>query len=143
MEPVGFVASIIATVQVADRVIGLCKRLLEATRDAPADIRLILVEVSTVKSILDNLNFLSSCSQGPTALDSLVGDGGPVEGCRRSIRELEGLLETDPFPDSQSKTKAVLAVLSWAMKEAKAKKVLDQLREYKSTINLALASESG
>ncbi|GAB1310617.1 NACHT domain-containing protein [Madurella fahalii] len=142
MEPFSFGASIIAVVQVSDRVISVCKRLLAAARDAPADIRLILIEISTLRGVLDSLHFLSSCSHGLTALDNLVGDDGPIEGCRRAIQELEVLLETSTVTDSQSKTKAVLAVVSWTMKEAKARKLLEQLRQYKSTIDLALATES-
>ncbi|KAJ4297330.1 hypothetical protein N0V88_004248 [Collariella sp. IMI 366227] len=45
---------------------------------------------------------------------------------------------------AQSKTKAIWTALTWTIgKEARAKLLLDELREYKSTITLAITAESG
>jgi hypothetical protein len=58
-EAVALSAGIIAIFQIADRVIGLCKLYIETVRDAPSDLRTILLETSTMKTILDNVLYNS------------------------------------------------------------------------------------
>jgi hypothetical protein len=142
MDPLSTAANIIAIINAANRVIVLCRRFLEVVRDAPGDLRLILVEVSTLRAILDDLHFLVKCNQGPTVLDSLARDHGPVEGCRKVISELEDLLPPECVLATDSKRKAIMTALGWLVKESKAKTLLEELREYKSTIALALTTDS-
>ncbi|KAK4156157.1 hypothetical protein C8A00DRAFT_41316 [Chaetomidium leptoderma] len=132
MDPVSAAANIIAIIHGANRLIALCKRFLEVMRDAPGDLRLILVEVSTLKAILDDLHFLVSCNHGPTILDTLTHDQGAIEGCRKVVSELEDLLPPECLLATDSKRKA----------ESKAKALLEELRQYKSTIALALTTDS-
>ncbi|KAK3328241.1 hypothetical protein B0T19DRAFT_424000 [Cercophora scortea] len=153
MDPLTISVSVIAVIQMADRVIELCKKYLGAARDAPADLRLILIETSSIKSVLDNLHFLTSCSHGPSTLESLAGDDGPIEGCRHLICELEALLsgplggshENGVVADGGTKrqrVKSVLAALAWPTRESKSKKLLGQLSQHKETISLALTTDS-
>jgi hypothetical protein len=83
MEAVGIVVSIFTFVQVADRVINLCKSYPELARDAPSDLRAILIKTSTLQTVLHNLQFLASCGHSPTALHILAGEEGPIAGCIR------------------------------------------------------------
>jgi len=55
MDPLSIAASIFAVVQTADRVISLCKFYLELSSDALSDLRVILIEASALKAILDNI----------------------------------------------------------------------------------------
>lgn len=142
MDPVSLTANIVAILHVANRVITLCKKFLEAVRDAPCDIRLILVEVSTLRAILDNLHFLVSEGHGPPTLSALTRDHGPIKGCQKAIAELESLLPPESVFATDSKRNALLAAVKWTMKDAKARALLDELREYKITINLALTTDS-
>ncbi|KAH6884219.1 hypothetical protein B0T10DRAFT_609019 [Thelonectria olida] len=148
MDPFSITAGIIAFVQMADRVIGLCKQYLETVRDAPSDLRVILIEVSTVKTLLDNVLFLSSCRQSPATLSHLAGKEGPIEGCRRAVFEIEHLLPTNHTTAANTSNsiaqllKPTLTSLAWPTKEAKARKLLAQVSQYKNTINLALTVES-
>ncbi|KAE8441533.1 hypothetical protein EG329_004879 [Mollisiaceae sp. DMI_Dod_QoI] len=142
-------ASIIAVIQIADRVIGLCKFYLETVHDAPADLRAILIETSTMKTILESVKFLTSCNDGLSSiLDGLLGPDGPIEGCRQSIAKMEGL-----FPSIYSqgprggrskrqKVHATLAYLAWPLKQAKAKELVEEVSRFKATISLALVTES-
>ncbi|KAL2165986.1 hypothetical protein VTG60DRAFT_3476 [Thermothelomyces hinnuleus] len=142
MDPVSAAANIIAIIHAANKVVVLCKRFLEVVRDAPGDLRLILVEVSTLKAVLDDLHFLVSCNHLPSTLNTLVRDHGPIEGCRKVISELESLLPPESLLATDSKTKAILTALSWLTKESRAKTLIDELREYKITISLALTTDS-
>jgi hypothetical protein len=142
MDPVSALANIIAIIQAADRVIGLCKKFLQAVRDAPGDIRLILIEVSTIKAILENVQYLASETHGTNALAALAGSHGLIEGCRKAILELQGLLPPEAVLNGGSKVKALIGAIAWTWKDSKAKVLLAELSEYKSTINVAVTTNS-
>jgi len=59
MDPINGGASLDALFHLADRVIGLCKLYIRAAKDAPSDLRVILIEITAVKVLLDNLKFLA------------------------------------------------------------------------------------
>jgi len=144
-EILGFAASIVAIVQIADRVIDLCKYYIATVEDHPKDLRIILIETSSLRSLLGNLEFLSqSATNSSTILQGLAGENGPIAGCRTAVSELEKL-----FPMKQSlnkrqrKTaKMVLASLAWPFQAEKARKLLSQLVQHKTSISLALSAES-
>ncbi|KAH9228308.1 hypothetical protein K456DRAFT_1901412 [Colletotrichum gloeosporioides 23] len=146
-EAFGLVASIFATVQIADRVISLCKRYIEGIRDAPSDLRTILVETSAVKAILENVKFLIECDNGHSAIfDSLSGASNPIEGCRETMKSLEALFRTETVTTQtlgrsrklKGKALMTLAALAWPLKTSKAAKLLQDVATHKSTITLAL-----
>ncbi|KAK0726405.1 hypothetical protein B0T21DRAFT_350542 [Apiosordaria backusii] len=140
MDPFSTAAGVIAVIQIADRVISFCKEYLEAARDAPSDLRLILVETSMLKTILDSLDFLTSCQHQPASSNYLFSSGGPIEACRKTLAELCQL-----FPSKgnskKSKAKVTLTALAWPLKEGKARKLLSDLAQHKSTVSLALTSD--
>lgn len=148
-EALGLGASVIAIIQIANRVIGLCKFYIETAHNAPSDIRTILIETSTIKAILESLQFLISCnSRLSSTLNHLSGVDGPIDGCRRTIIEIEALFPSDHLQEpsgSVSKTRrleSILTALVWPLKENKARKLLGEITRYKTIINLALTTES-
>jgi len=148
-EVIAVGASVIAIIQITDRIIGMCKFYVETARDASPDLRVILLETSTLKTIFENLNFLTACNSGvSTTVSTLSGGDGPIEGCRRSIIELEKLFPPDCIQTTgqnrskKRKVKATLATLAWPLKENKARKLLDEIMRYKTTITLAITTES-
>ena len=148
-EVIAVGASVIAIIQIADRIIGQCKFYIETARDAPSDLRLILIETSALKNILENLNFLTACD-GPlsAATRSISGADGPIEGCLRTVAELEKLFPLDASRTTGQKSSkrrrldAVLTALAWPLKESKARKLLDEIMRYKATISLALTTNA-
>jgi len=147
-EVIAVGASVIAIIQITDRIIGMCKFYVETARDASPDLRVILLETSTLKTIFENLNFLTACNSGvSTTVSTLSGEDGPIEGCRRSVTELEKLFPSDCIQTTgqnrskKRKVKATLAALAWPLKENKARKLLDEIMRYKTTITLALTME--
>lgn len=54
--------SVIAVIQIADRVIGLCKFYLGSVHDAPSDLRTIFFEISAIKVILEYVELISGHS---------------------------------------------------------------------------------
>jgi hypothetical protein len=149
METLAVVASIVAIVQISDRVISSCKFYIQATSDTPSELRAILVEVSTLKSVLETLHFLQTCSHDTPALWKQLSDqNGPLEECRRSIVELEKLFPSDKShpaatrSDSKRRRLELLgASLAWPLKARRARELLDVIIQQKTMINLALTAE--
>lgn len=149
-EAVAIGASVIAVIQISERIIKLYKFYIETVQDAPSDLQLILIECSTLKAIFENLNFLSSYNDGLSSSieTTLSGEDGPIKGCQRSITKLEKLFGSNstqpvgPNQPNKRKVKAMLATLAWPLKQTKAKKLLDQIKNYKTTVTLALTTQS-
>jgi len=144
---IGLAASIVAIVQAADRIAAVCRFYIQSTEDCPRDIRLILVETATVKATFESLEFFRN--HDPESSGFLTGLGsadGPIAGCLRSITELEGLLPSNTQRGSEiSKRQAgrvVLASLAWAFKKEKARELLNQIVQQKTSINLAFSAEA-
>ncbi|CAO2649625.1 Nn.00g070100.m01.CDS01 [Neocucurbitaria sp. VM-36] len=149
-ETVAIVASIIAIVQISDRVISSCKFYLEAASDTPSELRAILVEISTLKSVLESLQFLETCAHAAPALwKQLSGQDGPIEECRRSITDMEKLFPADNFAVAGSasgpkrrKVQLVRTSLAWPLKARRARGLLQVIIQQKTMINLALTTDS-
>ncbi|KXH46692.1 L-galactose dehydrogenase [Colletotrichum simmondsii] len=148
-EVFGLAASVFATIQIADRVVSICKHYIETVRDAPSDLRTILVECSSVGAVLHNVEFLLKFEEPDSALrKALDGDAGPVGECHVAIEQLEKLIASDQNqaqgpPDSKRrKVQVTLRNLAWPLKETKAKKLLQDVARCKNTISLALTATS-
>jgi hypothetical protein len=149
-ETVALLASIIAIIQISDRVTSCCKFYIHAASDTPSELRAILVEISTLKSVLENLQFLETCSHASPALwKQLSGQDGPIEGCRRSIAELEKLFPADSLPVTGSqagsfrgKVQLARSSLAWPLKARRARELLQTIIQQKTIINLALTTDS-
>lgn len=147
MDPVSVGAGIIAVIQVTDRVAQLCRYYIGAVDDYPKDLRSILIETSTLTALLENIEFLIDSDGGSSPmLKSLGGEEGPIAGCQRTISELELLFPAASANTTQEakrkRVKATLAQLAWPFRQEKARVLLAQLVQHKTTINTAVSSET-
>ncbi|KAK6064699.1 ankyrin repeat protein [Seiridium cupressi] len=139
------VGTILAIVQIADRVIGLCKYWIEAIRDAPSDLRSILLETSMLQTIFKNIEFLITCGDAlSTTISDMLDPNGAIEHCRKTLMELTNLIPLeDVFAAHNSMSRTMmLARLAWPFRENKARKLLQELGRYKAAIGLALTTQS-
>jgi hypothetical protein len=145
-ETIALGASIIAVIQIADRIISLCKDYIETVKDAPRDLHLILIETSSLKAVFDGLKFLQESGTNLSSNLRILDDkDGLIKGCQRCVSNLETLLSPGFDTSVQGKRRKIqvtLNSLAWPLKERKAKKLLDEILQYKTTITLALSSES-
>lgn len=73
-------------------------RYISAVKDWPSDIRVLLVETSTLKSVIGDRDILYKTNPNPTLNQLFLGlgtDDGPMEGCRHCLAEIEELLPDD------------------------------------------------
>ena len=154
LDNVAEVGTIIAVIQLADRVAILCKYCIETVRDAPHDIRSILLETSMLKAVLEYVHYLAEHQDDLSSIVAqLDHDGVPKHHCRAILGEMRDLLapletvteKPDPAQPKRRKTEGLsnaLARLAWPLKETKARKMLQELNRYISLISLALVSQS-
>jgi len=146
-ETLGVVASIIAIVQISKTIISSCQLYIDAIDGAPSDLRVILIEVSTLKGIAKSLQYLTQPNVANSALlNQLTEVTGPIEGCKNALKELEGLfppaaVSTKNKGSKRRKLNTAAAALAWPLKAGKAKKLLQEIVQHKTTINLALTAE--
>jgi hypothetical protein len=150
VETIAVVASIIAIIQLSDRVIDACKFYIQSSVDTPSELRTVLVEISTLKSVLESLQFLETGAHAAPGLwEQLSGQDGPIEECRRSITELEKLLPADETPITRNqsgskrrKVQSVQSSLAWPFKARRVRELLQKIIQQKTTINLVLTTDS-
>jgi hypothetical protein len=152
MEALGIAASIIAVVQISGQVIKLCTKYIEGMHDAPKDLRHILIEISSLKGLFEPLKVLVGIDEESAELDAQLQ--APVAGCLKAVQELDLLIGAPTLDEdedaeqqegraSKSKRRKVVNLtlqLAWPLKQNRAKRLLDLLAVYKSTINLLLSS---
>ncbi|KAF5255640.1 hypothetical protein FOXYS1_13938 [Fusarium oxysporum] len=148
-EALGVVASAIAVIQISKEVISLCKFYIEALRsDAPTSLRAVLIEVSTLKSVLEGLEFISKCGTFTPALQNrLAASGGPIEGSRVAMTALEKLFPKQALQNGQNaskrqKVQAAFATLAWPLKQGQVQDLLQQISRHKDDIQLVLTTEA-
>ena len=119
MDPLSVGAGIIAIIQAADRIAQLCRYYIGAIDDYPKDLRVILIEISTLQALFENIKFLmdSDGSSSPM-LKILGGKEGPLTGCRSTISELELLFPASPpqitsNAHRRKRLKDVVSQLAW------------------------------
>ena len=146
-ETLGVVSSIIAIVQIAKTVISICQFYIDAVDGASSDLQVILIEVYTLKGIAKSLQYLTQPNVAKsTLLDQLAAVTGPIEGCKKALKELESLFPSAATSMNGQKSKrgkldTAVVALAWPLKKGKAKKLLQEIMQHKTTINLALTTE--
>ncbi|KAL5323933.1 hypothetical protein ACEPPN_008475 [Leptodophora sp. 'Broadleaf-Isolate-01'] len=144
MDPLSVAASTFAIVQIADRIITLCKQYLSGVHDAPAELRIIAVEVGSVKCVLEVLEIPSAGGAG-TIQPILEKLKIPIQSCHEAFVALEALFPSEPDGPVQGKRQRLavsLASLAWPFKRDRASKLIEQIGNYKATIMLGLTAET-
>jgi Fungal N-terminal domain of STAND proteins len=148
MDPLSAVASVIAVLQISERIVSICKEYIAVIKDAPSDLRKILLEVGSIKSAFEVVEILASRDDDDEQrhlLSKLKGQDGPIEGCRRALAELEKLFPTTTGSSNNGKRQKLapsLTTLAWPFKRYHASRLLDEISRYKLTISLALSAET-
>ncbi|KAF5989815.1 hypothetical protein FBULB1_581 [Fusarium bulbicola] len=147
-EALGVVASAIAVIQLSKEVISACQFYIEALRsDAPTSLRTLLIEVSTLKSVLENLEFIAKRETFTPALQNrLAASDGPIEGCKAAMTALEKLFPKQSLQSGQNaskrqKVQATFATLAWPLKQGQVQDLLQQISRHRNGVQLALTTE--
>ncbi|KAM0269411.1 hypothetical protein ACHAQH_009759 [Verticillium albo-atrum] len=98
VDVVGLTASIIAIVDLSAKLASHCKFYVENAKDARADFRKLLIEITSVGNAINILQFLIDHDPDfeSDQLSTLSGDDGPIAGCRDALSQLEAMI---PHPN--------------------------------------------
>lgn len=142
-DPLSVGASIIAFVQIADRLIGMCKYWVETIKDAPKEMQMILGEATSLKAIMESLKVAKLHPSTATYVPSLFKASGPVEACRRCLIGLENLLPSEAkLLSLHDRRRGIgFAELAWPLKESRARKFLAEISYHKATLLLAITGD--
>jgi hypothetical protein len=153
-EVLGVVSSAVAVIQIASGVIKLCKLYIKNVKDAPHDLRLILVEITGLKAMLETVQFLVNTDGNSSSnlMKSLGSQDGTLSTCKQLLEDLQKLFPDTSLPRNgmeppskrrkSEKVKDAWTALAWPLKVSKCKKLLEEIQRQKSTINLAISAES-
>ncbi|KAK8077233.1 hypothetical protein PG996_003403 [Apiospora saccharicola] len=133
-DPLSMGASIIAFIEITNRIVSTCKYCIETVKDAPRDFQMILGETTSLEAIIETLK-----ASGAEPLGLAV----TLEACHRCLSALEGLLPKPQRNDtSGSKRRNItFAELAWPLKESKARKLLAEVSQHKATLLLAISGD--
>ena len=149
MDPLSITTSVIAVIRLAGKIISLCQGYVNTMKDAPSDLRTIMIEAGSLKSVVTSLEFFLS-SWGPGNMlhivKSLEGHEGPLEAFRKALVALEKLFPSAADHNATGTKRRATAIfyakLAWPFKEEKAREILNNIARYKATISLALTTNT-
>lgn len=138
MAGLGEAASIIAVIQIADRIICLCGTYATAVKDAKKDIERLAVEVEALQKVLKSADEMADSSQMKLCTSDSVLEvlAGSIEQCRSTLSELESQL--DPGKERKILGRFGRRALKWPFQSKDVKKIVEALSRHKGTIILAL-----
>jgi hypothetical protein len=146
-EAVAFGASVVAFVQLTDRVVQLSKRILDAAKDAPTALRTLHAEASSMKDIVKELQRLHDASDPGNSAAIEKATRQPIDTCHASVQLLEvelSKLSISPAHAQKgpNKRQKIKQSLKWATGgEERIKKLVADMITQKATLSLALVTD--
>src|SRR5947207_2597297 len=137
MAGVGEVASIIAAIQAADRILCLCGKYASAFKDAKKDIERLKGEVKALRKILKSAQEMPDSSPTRPYNSETVSQGlaESIEQCISALGELESQLD---IANERKTVRLCPQALKWAFKRKDVEKIVKALDGMKMNVILAL-----
>ena len=140
-EALAVVASIIAVIQITDRVISLCCSFVGKVRGAEKEALQMVNTVTGLKGFLEFLHtFVKDEENAPRMplLNSLCDPRGPLEVCTTALTAMEAKLR----PTSKRDHTGVLKPITWLWKSNEIAKILKDIEEQKTYMMLAMQGDT-
>jgi hypothetical protein len=132
MDPISLYTSLATLIQLSTATI----KCLRGVRDAPDDIKTLMIEVSQIKGLLSELQNLSEPDESSLgAVQSLGTPGGPLEQYRSLLERLENKLS------AFIGTNKARMVLAWPFQKGEIKEILCTIERQKTIFSLALQND--
>jgi hypothetical protein len=152
MEAVALASTFATLIGFSMQLYGTCKYYIDAARgDCPNDLRLIMIETSSLSATLgvvkDLIELRDIQDEDATRLKRQIGK--PVEDCKKCIEELIKLVpkplarESDDPLKKREKAKIIMNAIAWGTsgKKGTCDTLLQHLRTHKATLSLGLTTE--
>ncbi|KAH6617611.1 hypothetical protein F5144DRAFT_586944 [Chaetomium tenue] len=145
-EGLAFAASIVAFIQLADRVGQLSNTFIDAMKGEPGPLKAVQAEMSAMTTLLNELHNHHDVSDPRSSVAIEKATDLPIKTCHDSVRMLEtelSKLSISPAHTSTapSKRQRLKQSVKWATGgEMRVNKIVDDLVAQKATLSLALQS---
>jgi hypothetical protein len=145
-EGLAFAASIVAFIQLADRVGQLTKTFIDAMNGEPGLLKAVQAEMSAMATLLNELHNHHDVSDPRSSVAIERAMDLPIKTCHDSVQMLETELSKLSISPAHantgpSKRQRVKQSVKWATGgETRVKKIIDDLAAQKATLSLALQS---
>jgi hypothetical protein len=145
-EGLAFAASIVAFIQLADRVGQLTKTFIDAMNGEPGPLKTVQAEMSAMATLLDELHKHHDVSDPRSSVAIETATDLPIKTCHDSVQMLETELSKLSISPAHanigpSKRQKIKQSVKWATGgETRVKKIIDDLAAQKVTLSLALQS---
>ena len=98
MEGLGVATSIIAVIQISERVVSACCNYYGSVKGAKKDILEVITVVGGLKTTLEKLHLLIDSAGNPTdrRLPHLAGLDGPLKSCQSELHRIATKLKLNP-----------------------------------------------
>ena len=138
MAGIGEAASVVALIQISEKVFDLCRKYLTEVKDARKDIQRLRDEATSLQDVLVDLKDLvdSPNTTKLPVLDRLNQVDGPVQQCQEQLKELVSRLEPREGPNRMRKFG--MRALKWPFSSKDVDKVIATIKRHKDNFNLAL-----
>jgi hypothetical protein len=145
-ESLGLAASVLAIVDLTVKIAAHCKFYIEKIKDARKDLRMVLLETTSLQGTVDNLRFLLDHDPDfdGAQLDTLRE---PISGCLECLQHLQKLVpaleESSTFSrlTLRQQTKEIATRLAWPLTRNTVMSTLSDIQRHKTTICLIICGE--
>ena len=137
IDPIGLVGTLIAIIQVSNKIVSVCYEYRNGVRNASREISQILAEVASVGDIAQRLlkTAESDYSADLPSLQSLTGDDSTLRKCLDELIDLKAGLK-------QGKSGGLKSALVWPWKRPEVEKRVQVIERVKLTLQLALSADN-
>ncbi|KAH6999962.1 ankyrin repeat-containing domain protein [Ilyonectria destructans] len=134
IDPIGLLGTLIAIVQVCNKVVSVCYEYRSAIKDAPHDIARVLDEVANVRNIAERLIRIAEVGQ-TASLESIDGPNSPLRQYLFELIDLKKSLKLE-------KKQGLRSTLLWPLRRSDVEKRLVAIQRIKATFQLALSADN-
>jgi hypothetical protein len=97
MDPLSITSGVIAIIQISTGIVSICLDYVRDVKDAPSDLRKIMLEVAALKGIFETLSVLIAPTEDDHSVASKQNDNDrsysflrdPIAGCDRELTALD------------------------------------------------------
>lgn len=133
MDGLSAAGSVIAVIQISDRVVSLCSQYLKAVRKAKRDIKRLQGELGRLKTVLEGAQQILEGPNGARLQTShRLHDG--LDGCSLQLSELEEKLNLGKMGKMMSHLRA----LKWPFEKEEVDDNIQILKGYRDALSAAL-----
>ena len=141
MDPLSIAASIAGLASLSDVIFRRLFHYLKDTKNAEKDVKSLKDEVNALNGVLHNLLLVAQDLESDSTIIYSTGLDH-VNSCLATLHTLEDEFDKVGLSAPRSKMRRTVKKLTWPFKAINVKKYVDELRQHRDNLNLALTADS-